>query len=535
MHHRTMHHRLTALAAGVGVVVASVGLATTAHADALGPAGAPLSAPSPSPSPTTASPAAPAPDDLSEGQLRALERDLGLDAAGVADRLALDAATATVERALSDGLGTAYAGTWVDAEAGAPVVAVTDPAAVADVEAAGATAVVVEHGLAELDDVAARLDATTTPDAVQAWYVDVTTNEVVVESLDPAAAQAFVAASGVDAAVVRTEVLAAPYELTADVRGGDRYITRDPGASSGSACSIGFAVQGGFVTAGHCGASGKEVLTASWARMGTVQAASFPGHDYAWVRVDAGFSPVPRVNNYAGGTVDVAGSAEAPVGASVCRSGATTGWRCGVIEQKNITVNYGNGDIPGLVRGSACAEGGDSGGSVISGNQAQGVTSGRINDCSNGGKFIYQPVNPILSAYGLSLVTTGGGSGSALVGLAGKCIDVTGSDFSDGKRLQLWTCNGSSAQRWTFEADGTVRAGGKCMDVAWAATADGTALQLANCSGNAAQKFVLSGAGDLVSVLANKCVDVPSSNSADGTKLQIWTCNGTAAQKWRRA
>ncbi|MGO1339993.1 MAG: hypothetical protein ACTML1_10415, partial [Cellulosimicrobium funkei] len=86
------------------MVVASVGLATTAHAGALGAAGAPLSAPSPTPSPTTAGAAVPGPDDLSEGQLRAFERDLGLDAAGVADRLALDAATATVERALSDGL-----------------------------------------------------------------------------------------------------------------------------------------------------------------------------------------------------------------------------------------------------------------------------------------------------------------------------------------------------------------------------------------------------------------------------------------------
>jgi len=294
-------------------------------------------------------------------------------------------------------------------------------------------------------------------------------------------------------------------------------------------------VHGGFVTAGHCGGAGKEVLTASWARMGTVQAASFPGHDYAWVRLDAGHNTLGKVNDYAGGTVDVAGSTEAPVGASVCRSGATTGWRCGVIEQKNITVNYGNGDIPGLVRGTACAEGGDSGGSVLSGNQAQGVTSGRINDCSNGGRFIYQPVNPILSAYGLTLVTSSGGSTGALVGLAGKCIDVPGSDFSDGKRLQLWTCNGTNAQRWTFEGDGTVRAGGRCMDVAWASTADGTAVQLANCSGNPAQQFVLSGAGDLVSVLANKCVDVPNGNSANGTALQIWTCNGTAAQKWHRA
>ncbi len=526
MHHGKMHHRLTALAAGLGLVVAGV-------ATAAGAAGA--TGTTPTGAATAPAVAVPTSAELPAGQVRALTRDLGLDPAEIDDRLALDAVTGAVERALSAELGATYAGTWVDAEAGAPVVAVTDPAAVETVESTGATAVVVERGLDELDDVTAELDAAAAPDAVQAWYVDVTSNEVVVEALDQQSAEAFVAESGVDASAVRTEVVDAAYELAADVRGGDRYITRDPGASSGSACSIGFAVSGGFVTAGHCGAAGKEVLTASWARMGTVQAASFPGHDYAWVRVDSGFTPVPRENNYAGGTVDVAGSTEAPVGASVCRSGATTGWRCGVIEQKNITVNYGNGDIPGLVRGTACAEGGDSGGSVISGNQAQGVTSGRINDCSNGGKFIYQPVNPILSAYGLSLVTTGGGSGSALVGLAGKCIDVPSSDFSDGKRLQIWTCNGTSAQRWSFEGDGTVRAGGKCMDVAWGNTADGTAVQLANCSGNPAQQFVLSGAGDLVSVLANKCVDVPNSNSNNGTQLQIWTCNGTAAQKWHRA
>ncbi|MFD6031376.1 alpha-lytic protease prodomain-containing protein [Cellulosimicrobium funkei] len=414
-----MHHPRTALAAGLVVLVASAGLTEAARASTPRPESTSVSAPGAASGRATGHATGRTSGGLPSGQLRALERDLGLDPAEVDDRLALDAATATVERALSGELGAVYAGTWVDAEAGAPVVAVTDPAAVADVEAAGATAVVVDRSQAELDDVAAQLDAARTPDAVQAWYVDVTTNEVVVEALDPAAAEAFVEASGTDGSAVRTEVVDAPYEPVADVRGGDRYISRDPGGWSGSACSIGFAVQGGFVTAGHCGAAGKEVLTAGWARMGMVQAASFPGHDYAWVRVDAGFSPVPRVNDYAGGTVGVAGSVEAPVGASVCRSGATTGWRCGVIEQKNITVNYGTGTVSGLARGSACAEGGDSGGSVVSGDQAQGVTSGRVKDCSNGGSFVYQPVNPILSAYGLSLVTTGGTSGAALAGLAG--------------------------------------------------------------------------------------------------------------------
>ncbi|SEQ43136.1 streptogrisin C, partial [Streptomyces radiopugnans] len=46
---------------------------------------------------------------------------------------------------------------------------------------------------------------------------------------------------------------------------------------------------------------------------------------------------------------------------------------------------------------------GDSGGSYISGNQAQGVTSGGSGNCRTGGTTYHQPVNEILSAYGLTL------------------------------------------------------------------------------------------------------------------------------------
>ena len=56
-----------------------------------------------------------------------------------------------------------------------------------------------------------------------------------------------------------------------------------------------------------------------------------------------------------------------------------------------------------------CAEPGDSGGSLIAGTQAQGVTSGGSGNCSSGGTTYFQPVNEILSAYGLTL-TTGGGT-----------------------------------------------------------------------------------------------------------------------------
>lgn len=113
------------------------------------------------------------------------------------------------------------------------------------------------------------------------------------------------------------------------------------------------------------------------------------------------------VNRYSGSTtVRVAGSSESAVGASICRSGSTTGWRCGTVQAKNQTVRYPQGAVTGMTRTNACAEPGDSGGSWLSGTQAQGVTSGGSGNCSSGGTTYFQPVNEILSAYGLRLVTS---------------------------------------------------------------------------------------------------------------------------------
>jgi len=128
----------------------------------------------------------------------------------------------------------------------------------------------------------------------------------------------------------------------------------------------------------------------------------------------------------------------------------------------------------------------------------------------------------------------GGGTGSQIIGYANKCVDVPGGNPVDGSQLQLWDCNGTDAQRWTFPGDGTIRALGKCMDVAWGSTANGANIQIATCSGNPAQQFVLNGAGDLVNPQADKCVDVRDWSTANGAKLQLWDCTGGANQKWRR-
>lgn len=126
-----------------------------------------------------------------------------------------------------------------------------------------------------------------------------------------------------------------------------------------------------------------------------------------------------------------------------------------------------------------------------------------------------------------------GGDTGSLVGLAGKCLDVAGGSNADGTAVQLYTCNGSSAQRWTVGSDGSVRALGKCLDVSGASTADGARVQLYTCNGTSAQQWSYNPAThDVVNTGADKCLDVTGNTSADGTPAQIWTCTGGANQKW---
>jgi beta-glucanase (GH16 family) len=126
--------------------------------------------------------------------------------------------------------------------------------------------------------------------------------------------------------------------------------------------------------------------------------------------------------------------------------------------------------------------------------------------------------------------------GSALKSnFSGRCIDIPSANPVDGARLQLWDCNGSGAQYWSPQSDGTLRALGKCMDPAGGALGNGTPIQLVTCNGNPVQRFTLSAAGDLVNVSANRCVDVKDWNSGNGAQLQLWDCGGTSNQKWTKA
>ncbi|MEV6932312.1 ricin-type beta-trefoil lectin domain protein [Dactylosporangium sp. NPDC051485] len=117
-----------------------------------------------------------------------------------------------------------------------------------------------------------------------------------------------------------------------------------------------------------------------------------------------------------------------------------------------------------------------------------------------------------------------------ITGYGSKCVDVAGASSANGTKIQLYTCNGSTAQQWTVGTDGTLRALGKCLDVAAASSANGTKVQLYDCNGTAAQQWVAGTDGSLQSL--GKCLDATGPSSADGTQLQIWACSGAANQRW---
>ncbi|QOV40715.1 alpha-lytic protease prodomain-containing protein [Streptomyces ferrugineus] len=353
------------------------------------------------------SPTAADTEPASPGLLQAMQRDLGLSKERAEARLAAERTAIDLAPKARRAAGSAYGGAWFDAASERLTVAVTSDApstTVRELRSTGASVRTVAHSARELDAAKARIDRLPAPSGVSSWHVDPAANTVVVNVVRDKRAdndvRRFVSRARAAGPVTVETVAAAPRTFAAGTVGGDPYYTGNV------RCSIGFSVHGGFITAGHCGQSGASVRGWDGTHIGTFQGSSFPGNDYAWVSVGSGWWTVPVVLGW--GTVPdrlVRGSGEAPVGASVCRSGSTTHWHCGTVLAKNETVNYSQGAVHQMTKTSVCAEGGDSGGSFISGDQAQGVTSGGWGNCSGGGETWFQPVNEILGRYGLRLHT----------------------------------------------------------------------------------------------------------------------------------
>ncbi|MFC8592739.1 S1 family peptidase [Streptomyces atroolivaceus] len=329
--------------------------------------------------------------NASEDVPRSTPRTLSADAAG------------NLATTLDKALGGDTAGAYYDAKADNLVVNVVDEAAAEQVRQAGGKARLVQHTLAELTNARQTLaDKATVPGT--SWAVDPVSNKVVVtadRTVDGAAWDKL--SKVVDGLGSKAELKKTAGEFKPLIAGGEAIW-----GGSGR-CSLGFnVVKDGepyFLTAGHC----TEGIT-SWSdtqggsEIGANEGSSFPDNDYGLVKYTADVEHPSEVDLYNGSTQAITKAGDATVGMSVTRSGSTTQVHDGEVTALDATVNYGNGDIVnGLIQTTVCAEPGDSGGSLFSGDTALGLTSGGSGDCSSGGETFFQPVPEALAAYGAEI------------------------------------------------------------------------------------------------------------------------------------
>ncbi|HEY3505796.1 MAG TPA: S1 family peptidase, partial [Actinocatenispora sp.] len=319
----------------------------------------------------------------------------GLDRATAVRRLAAQPGQARLAERLAARLGPRRtAGSYLDPATGALVVTVLDAAGAGTVRAAGARPVVVRHSRADLTAVADTLAAGVPVGG--GTGIDPVTDRLVLRlpAGTPERTRAY-------PHTVRTET--GPGAHTQALYGGQQIDTAK------WICSAGFMVRHGgtygLLTAGHC-TTGRPRWSRGGHALGPSTRSTFPGNDIGLVRIDdpGYWRPGPAVV-YHGGTRAIDAAGTVPVGATVCKTGRTSGTSCGTVTAVDVTIRYAEGRVHGLYQTTACTESGDSGGPLYAGRTGLGLVSGGDDArCGGGYRSYFQPLRPALSRTGTALL-----------------------------------------------------------------------------------------------------------------------------------
>ncbi|WP_158675817.1 S1 family peptidase, partial [Nocardia stercoris] len=200
------------------------------------------------------------------------------------------------------------------------------------------------------------------------------------------------------------------------ILGGDAFSATD--ASTGDVlniCSFGFnGVDGSGntvnITAGHCDPHHENAGSddATWVRegnaggtyLGTFDKTVLDGDDYSLLKIDASVARRFK-NNFVEGwdtrnALPITGTADPVVGAPVCHSGRTTGFSCGVVTDVHQTMSNGIATLNDAIATNLCGQPGDSGGPVVTGTKALGITS--TGHCNSTRQMWAEPIKSVLAA-----------------------------------------------------------------------------------------------------------------------------------------
>ncbi|XVV16426.1 glycosyl hydrolase family 18 protein [Actinoplanes sp. CA-131856] len=163
---------------------------------------------------------------------------------------------------------------------------------------------------------------------------------------------------------------------------------------------------------------------------------------------------------------------------------------------------------------------------------AGGIMNWELSQDATGSNSLVSAIYETVMGGGGPTTPPPSGRTGRITGIAGKCVDIASASSANGTAVQLYDCNGTTAQNWTVGTDGTIRGLGKCLDVNAAGTANGSLVQIYDCNGTGAQRWTAQSNGTLVNAGSNKCLDASNNSSANGTRLQIWDCFAGANQRW---
>lgn len=122
-------------------------------------------------------------------------------------------------------------------------------------------------------------------------------------------------------------------------------------------------------------------------------------------------------------------------------------------------------------------------------------------------------------------------AGRAIKGDGGVCLDDFGSGTTNGNPIDIWACNHTGAQQWTFNSSGTLSVLGMCLaDRHY--TGAGTKLVLWSCIGNRNEQWTHNSKGEYVLKFDGLCLTDPSGSTVNGTQVEIRACKDFHDQQW---
>ena len=172
------------------------------------------------------------------------------------------------------------------------------------------------------------------------------------------------------------------------------------------------------------------------------------------------------------------------------------------------------------------------------------VTNGNTTNSTKLQTYIYNGTNAQrwdLSSFEPQVVANG--IYTIALSKSGLALDITGGNYSNGTRIQIYDKNNTKAQQWqiTRQPDGFYTiynpTSGKSLDVADARVTRGTAIQLYAKNFTCAQKWSITGSDNVYSIQPScstkYALDVADGNiNTSGNRVQLYTRNLSNAQLW---